>query len=70
MSNEVGKDLDKNEPVLSPEDQARVDQFISTGVNATDKRPFRPILLVALLIAVVTGFSLLSQLLAQMAGVY
>lgn len=70
MSNEVGKDLDKNEPVLSPEDQARVDQFISTGVNATDKRPFRPILLVALLISVVTGFSLLSQLLARMAGVY
>ena len=70
MSNEVGKDLDKNEPVLSPEDQARVGQFISTGVNATDKRPFRPILLVALLISVVTGFSLLSQLLARMAGVY
>lgn len=70
MSNKVGKDLDKNEPVLSPEDQARVDQFISTGVNATDKRPFRPILLVALLISVVTGFSLLSQLLARMAGVY
>ena len=70
MSDEAGKDLDKNEPVLSPEDQARVDQFVSTGVNATNKKPFRPILLVVLLVSVVTGFSLLSQLLARTAGVY
>jgi len=70
MSNEIGKSLDKNEPVLSAEDQARVDHFVSTGVNSTDKKPFRPILLVVLLIAVVTGFSLLSQLLARTAGVY
>ena len=27
-------------PVLTPEDQARVDHFVSTGVNATDKNPF------------------------------
>ena len=70
MSDEVRKDFDKNEPVLSAEDQARVDHVISTGVNSTDKKPFRPILLVVLLIVVVTGFSLLSQLLARMAGVY
>ena len=70
MSDEVGKDLNKNDPVLTPEDQARVDHFISTGVNSTYKKPFRPILLVILLVSVVTGFSLLSQLLARMAGVY
>ena len=57
-------------PALTPEDQARVDRFVSTGVNATDKKPFRPILLVILLVSVVTGFSLLSQLLAKTAGVY
>ena len=57
-------------PVLTPEDQARVDRFVSTGVNATDKKPFRPILLVVLLVSVVTGFSLLSQLLAKTAGVF
>jgi hypothetical protein len=38
--------------------------------NSEDDQPFRPILLVVLLIAVVTGFSLLSQILARMAGVY
>ena len=67
MSNE---NLQDDHPVLSEEDQARVDRFISTGVNATEKKPFRPILLILLLIVVVTGFSLLSQILERMAGVY
>ena len=67
MSNE---NLEDDHPVLSDEDQARVDHFISTGVNATEKKPFKPILLILLLIVVVTGFSLLSQILARMAGVY
>ena len=67
MSNE---NLEDDHPVLSKEDQARVDRFISTGVNATEKKPFRPILLILLLIVVVTGFSLLSQILERMAGVY
>ena len=56
--------------VLSEEDQARVDHVVRTGVNSTDKRPFRPILLLVLLVLVVTGFSLLSQVLARSAGVY
>jgi len=67
LCNENSED---DHPKLSQEDQARVDHFIRTGVNATEKKPFRPILLVVLLIAVVTGFSLLSQILARMAGVY
>ena len=67
MSNE---NLEDGDPVLSEEDQARVDHFIRTGVNATEKKPFRPILLILLLIVVVTGFSLLSQMLARMAGGY
>ena len=59
MSNQNPED---DHPVLSEEDQARVDHFIRTGVNATEKKPFRPILLLVLLIAVGTGFSLLSQM--------
>ena len=43
---------------------------VRTGVNSTDKRPFKPILLLVLLVLVVTGFSLLSQVLARWAGVY
>ena len=67
MSNE---NREEDHPVLSEEDQARVDRFVRTGVNATEKKPFRPLLLVVSLIVVVTGFSFLSQLLARMAGVY
>ena len=70
IMNESSRQPNDASPVLSPEDQARVDRVIQTGVNATEKKPFRPILLVILLVVVVTGFSLLSQVLARMAGVY
>ena len=50
MSNENRED---DHPALSEEDQARVDHFIRTGVNATEKRPFRPILLVFLLLSLI-----------------
>jgi hypothetical protein len=55
---------------LSDADQARVDGFLERGVNVTDRRPFRPILLLFLLMAVVAGFSLLSQGVAKWSGVY
>ena len=55
---------------LYPEDQKKVDEFLSRGVNSVERKPFRPILLVVLLIVVVAGLSLFSQLLARWAGVY
>lgn len=58
------------EPRLYPEDQAKVDEFLKRGVNSVERKPFRPLFLVFLLIAVVTGFSLLSQLIPRVAGVY
>lgn len=64
------KPSDPNEPRLYPEDQARVDEFLKRGVNSVERKPFRPVFLVFLLIAVVTGFSLLSQVIARWAGVY
>lgn len=62
--------FDVNERRLFPEDQAKVDEFLSRGVNSVDRKPFRPMFLILLLIAVVTGFSLLSQTIANWAGVY
>lgn len=56
--------------VLSDEDQARVDRVVSTGVNSTDRKPFRPILLIILLITTVTGLSIMSQLLVSWSGIY
>ena len=58
------------EQPLSQEDQNRVDGFLARGVNSVERRPFRPVFLIVALIAVVTGFSLLSQGIAQWAGIY
>jgi len=54
---------------LYPEDQQKVDDFIHRGVNSVERKPFKPGRLVLLLILVVTTLSLLSQLLARLAGV-
>ncbi len=61
------QDSDKK---LTDDDQDRVDRFLKTGVNSVSRRPFKPFLLIALLLGVVTGLSLLSQWLAHKAGVY
>ena len=55
---------------LSDADQARVDAFLERGVNSVERKPFRPLFLLFLLMAVVAGFSLLSQGIAQWAGIY
>lgn len=59
-----------DEPRLSPEDQAKVDAFVSTGINSVERKPFRPIRLMLFLIVVVTGLSFVSLLLGRLAGVY
>lgn len=64
------KGSNDNERRLHPEDQARVDTFIKSGVNSVERKPFRPIVMILLLIAVVSGFSLLSQGIALWAGIY
>ena len=55
---------------LSQADQAKVDAFLERGVNSVERKPFRPLFLIFLLMAVVAGFSLLSQGIAQWAGIY
>lgn len=67
-------DQDPNEPSyenrLNPEDQAKVDEFISRGVNSVERKPFKPLRMMMMLIVVVTVLSLFSQFLAQWAGIY
>lgn len=55
---------------LHPEDQKRVDDFVSRGINSVERKPFRPLRLLVLLLVVVTALSFLSQFLARWAGVY
>lgn len=46
---------------LYPEDQARVDEFVSRGINAVQRKPFRPMRLMIMLIVVVNVLILVSQ---------
>lgn len=55
---------------LYPKDQAKVDAFVTQGINAVERKPFRPGRLILILIAVVTVLSLLSQFIARWAGIY
>lgn len=55
---------------LYPEDQAKVDAFVSRGINSVERKPFRPLRLLAILTVIVVGLSLFSQLLARWAGIY
>ena len=55
---------------LFPEDQKKVDAFVSRGINSVRRKPFRPMRLVLMLIVVVTMLSLFSQFLAEWAGAY
>ena len=55
---------------LYPEDQQKVDEFLKRGVNSVERKPFRPMRLMIMLILVVTSLSILSQFLARWAGVY
>ena len=55
---------------LSDADQARVDAFLERGVNSVERKPFKPLFLTFLLMAVVAAFSLLSQGIAQWAGIH
>ncbi|MDA8961802.1 DUF3094 domain-containing protein [Congregibacter sp.] len=55
---------------LYPEDQAKVDAFLKRGVNSVERKPFKPLYLLVMLIVVVGGLSVFSQWLAHQAGVF
>lgn len=55
---------------LYPEDQAKVDEFISKGVNSVERKPFKPLRLLMILVVIVTGLSIFSLVLARMAGIH
>ncbi|MBF8781935.1 DUF3094 family protein [Pseudomonas fulva] len=49
---------------LDPEDQRRVDQYLQAPQHRVERKPFRPLLLLVLLLAVTIGLGLLSRLLS------
>ncbi|WP_346838648.1 DUF3094 family protein [Microbulbifer sp. SAOS-129_SWC] len=54
---------------LSAEDQVKVDNYLQSGVNSVERKPFRPWLLLGVILVVMTLLSLLSYFIARVKGV-
>nr|MBF0681253.1 DUF3094 family protein [Pseudomonas sp.] len=51
---------------LNPDDQKRVDEYLSAPQHRIERKPFRPLLLLLLVIVAVIGLGLLSRLLSRL----
>lgn len=54
---------------LSDKDQAKVDQYLKTGHNDIERKPFRPLILMGVIIVILTALSVLSLVIASSKGV-
>ena len=53
---------------LSAEDQARVDQVLNSGYNRTERKPFRGLILLAGIWAIIAGLGWVSYYIGKQAG--
>lgn len=51
---------------LNPEDQKHVEEYLQLSQNRVERRPFRPWLLLVVVLAVTIGLGLLSRLLSYL----
>jgi hypothetical protein len=51
---------------LNPEDQKRVEEYLGAPQHQVERRPFRPWLLLVVVLVVVIGLGLLSRLLSYL----
>jgi hypothetical protein len=51
---------------LNPEDQKRVKEYLAAPQHQVERRPFRPWLLLVVVLVVVIGLGLLSRLLSYL----
>jgi hypothetical protein len=51
---------------LNPDDQRRVDEYLKSPLHQVERKPFRPWLLLVLVLAVTIGLGLLSRLLSYL----
>lgn len=51
---------------LNPDDQKHVEEFLLLPQNQVERRPFRPLLLLGVVVIVVIGMGLLSRLLSYL----
>lgn len=55
-------------PELYPEDQVKVDQYLATDVHRVKRKPFRPWLLLAILLFILAGLSGLAYWVSALHG--
>ncbi|AMO57965.1 hypothetical protein GZ77_19705 [Endozoicomonas montiporae] len=53
--------MDRTQTRLKPEDQAKVDDFLNRGTNATERNAFRPFKLMLWLAAIIVVLGVLSR---------
>ncbi len=51
---------------LNPDDQKHVEEYLLLPQNQVERRPFRPLLLLGVVVNVVIGMGLLSRLLSYL----
>ncbi|CAI2795093.1 MULTISPECIES: DUF3094 family protein [Pseudomonas] len=51
---------------LNPDDQQHVEEYLQLSQNQVERKPFRPWLLLGVVLAVVIGLGLLSRLLSYL----
>lgn len=55
-------------PELYPEDQKKVDEFLRSNVNDVERKPFKPLRLLAIIFAVLVLLTFISYLVARSHG--
>jgi hypothetical protein len=58
-----------NNTQLTPEDQKKVDRYLSSSIHQVERKPFRPWLLLGIIVCVMTALSLFSYAIAWWHGV-
>ncbi|MCD9458135.1 DUF3094 family protein [Marinibactrum halimedae] len=56
-------------PLLNSNDQRNVDKYVSSGINAVERKPFRPWLLLGVILLTMLLFSALAWWIGWFAGV-
>ena len=62
--------MENEHNTFNPEDQAKVDAFLKQGYNETDRKPYRPLKLLGILLVIVYLITVGSLMLARMSGVH
>ena len=56
-------------PKLAPEDQERVDRYLASSIHQVERKPFRPLLLLGVIMATMAILTLVAWVLARFHGV-